>query len=269
MRVSLNGIVSSDDDLEVYEWFNMLAFSPASVRKAIRDNPEGEELVLEINSPGGSVFAGGEIYTVLKDAAQTIHIRAEIQSLAASAASYLCLGCSEVLISPVALMMVHMPTTATRGDRTAHQRSIGLLDSVREAILNAYERKAGSGASRAEFRRMMSNETWLTAQMARDLGLVDGILYEESAIPENVMNLAAAGVRNQCASLGGCGGMDLDAMRAEYRSARAAKGKPVEAASFVTADAVTPSPKREGFGADNWRAGARLELEKSRYTGSI
>lgn len=241
MRVNLNGIVSSDDDLAVYEWFDMKAFSPQGVRKAIEDNPEGEELVLEINSPGGSVFAGGEIYTVLRDAAQRMHIRAEIQSLAASAASYLCLGCSEVMISPVALMMVHMPTTATKGDRTAHLRSVDLLDSVREAILNAYTGKAGTGADRAQFRRMMSSETWLTAQMARDLGLVDGILYEERAIPENVMNLALDGVWAKCSALGGCGdALDIVKLRAQYREA-------------------------QGKNTSDWRAEARLALEKLRF----
>lgn len=249
MRVSLNGIVSSDDDLEIYEWFNMKAFSPETIRNYIKDNPEGEELVLEINSPGGSVFAGGEMYTVLRDASQNMYVRAEIQSLAASAASYLCLGCSEVLISPVGLMMVHMPTTATRGDKTAHQRSIGLLDSVREAILNAYKGKAGAASNRAEFRQMMSNETWLTAQQARDLGLVDGILYEETAIPENVMDLAAAGVRNQLVCQNCEGPMDIETMRAEYRKAKAER-KMIEG--------TVPLPK-------DWQAAARLHLERDRF----
>ena len=77
--------------------------------------------MLEINSPGGSVFAGSEMYSVLK--ACGLSTRAEIQSLAASAASYLCLGCGTVAISPVAQMMIHLPSTCTDGDRVAHQRS--------------------------------------------------------------------------------------------------------------------------------------------------
>ena len=116
MRVTLNGIVASDDDQEIYDWFGIGAFSPKTVRQALADNPQGEELVLEINSPGGSVFAGGEIYSVLRSS-EGVWTRAEIQSLAASAASYLCLGCSEVAISPVAMMMLHLPATSTRGGR--------------------------------------------------------------------------------------------------------------------------------------------------------
>ena len=154
MRVTLNGIVAADDDVEIYQWFGFAAFSPKAVRDAVAATPEGEDLVLEINSCGGSVFAGAEIYSVLR--ASGVRTVAEVQSLAASAASYLCLGCDEVQISPVAQMMIHLPSTCTEGNRTDHMLSIQMLDSTREAILNAYELKAGGKADRAEFRRMIA-----------------------------------------------------------------------------------------------------------------
>ena len=98
MRVTLNGEVISDDWQWVYDYFDIAAFSPGVIRQALRDNPEGEDLVLEINSVGGSVFAGFEIYTLLRGAeCPTV---AEVQSLAASAASTVMAGCSRVLVSP-------------------------------------------------------------------------------------------------------------------------------------------------------------------------
>lgn len=237
MRVTLNGIVSADDDKWIYEWFGYSAFSPQQVRDAIAANPEGEELVLEINSPGGSVFAGSEMYSVLK--ASGLRTRAEIQSLAASAASYLCLGCDTVAISPVAQMMIHLPSTSTDGDRTAHQRSIGMLDSTREAILNAYELKARGKSDRASLRRMMSSETWLTAQDALDHGLVDEILGQESQgmSPGSLVN--AFGLP------------DLDALRAAYLKANPNPRQGME-----------PAPKDAGT---DWRVSARLELERNRF----
>ena len=75
MRVTLNGIVAADDDVEIYQWFGFAAFSPKAVRDAVASTPEGEELVLEINSGGGSVFAGSEIYSVLRSSG--IHTVAE------------------------------------------------------------------------------------------------------------------------------------------------------------------------------------------------
>lgn len=243
MRVTLNGIVASDDDQEVYDWYGIGAFSPKTVRQALTDNPAGEELVLEINSPGGSVFAGGEIYTILRGAGD-VHTRAEIQSLAASAASYLCLGCGEVSISPVAMMMLHLPSTITEGDRGEHLRSVQMLDASREAILNAYELRCGGRADRAALRRMMSAETWLTAQEAVALGLADSVLYQEEAVPQDVMNAAGAGLRAL-----GCGGVpDIALLRAEYRKAKAAN---------------QPGPPEAA--APTWQAKARLDLEKIRF----
>lgn len=235
MRMTLNGIVASDEDCGVYQYFGYSAFSPRSVRDALANLPEGEELVLEINSGGGSVMAGAEIYTVLKSSG--VRTVAEIQSLAASAASYLCLGCDEVKISPVAQMMIHLPSTCTEGDRTDHLRSVQMLDSTREAILNAYELKAGGKADRAALRRMMTAETWLTAQEAVECGLADGILGEETtANPANLMN--AFGLP------------DITELRARYEEAQKNS---------------TPTGKVPETDTQDWRAQARLDLEKIRF----
>lgn len=252
MRVTLNGIVAADEDVEIYGWFGYRAFGPQTVRDAIANNPAGEELVLEINSPGGSVMAGSEIYSVLRSA-EHIHSRAEIQSMAASAASYLCLGCTEAWISPVAQMMIHLPATCTQGDRSEHLRSVQMLDSTREAILNAYELKAGNRGDRAEFRRMMNAETWLTAQEALEHGLVDGILYQENPIPQNIMNAAGAGIR----ALGCSSGMpDIAQLRAEYAKAHNGPG---------VLENVPPAGDVPEDNTQDWRAQARLDLEKIRF----
>lgn len=216
MRVNLSGIVAADEDVEIYEWWGYKAFSPQTVREAIAKNPKGEELVFEINSGGGSVMAGSEIYSVLRGA-EGVDTRAEIQSLAASAASYLALGCDRVDISPVAQMMMHLPSTITWGDRFDHIESVQMLDTIREAILNAYELKCAGKTSRAELRRMMDSTTWLTAQQAVDAGLADSVLGAESGslAPQDVMN-AAGGIP------------DIAALRAQYRAAKAEgnEGKP-------------------------------------------
>lgn len=255
MRVTLNGIVAADEDVWIYEWFGYKAFGPQTIRDAIANNPAGEELVLEINSPGGSVMAGSEIYSVLRSA-EGVQSRAEIQSMAASAASYLCLGCNTVMISPVAQMMIHLPATCTQGDRVDHQRSLQMLDSTREAILNAYELKAGEKGDRAEFRRMMNAETWLTAQEALDHGLVDGILYqEEGPAPQNLMNAAGAGIR----ALGSSSGMpDIVQLRAEY--AKAHQNPPADPIESENPTGGEPENHKQ-----IQQAKARLALEKIRF----
>ena len=63
------------------------------------------DLTVWINSPGGSVFAAAEIYTMLKDYKGKVTVK--IDALAASAASVVAMAGDKVLISPVALIMVH------------------------------------------------------------------------------------------------------------------------------------------------------------------
>lgn len=58
MRKQLNGHVVKDEDLWLYSFFDLPAFSPQMVRDALEELPEGEDLILEINSGGGSVYAG-------------------------------------------------------------------------------------------------------------------------------------------------------------------------------------------------------------------
>lgn len=258
MRVNLSGIAARDEDKPIYEYFGFAAFCPKDVRDAIANNPKGEELVFEINSIGGSVMAGNEMYSVLR-AAEGVRTRAEIQSLAASAASYLSLGCDRVDISPVAQMMVHLPSTVTEGNRNDHFESIQMLDAIRDGILNAYELKCAGKTDRAELRRMMNSSLWLSAQEAVRCGFADGILGDEDGVlaPQDVMNAA--------------GGLpDIAALRTQYRAKTAPGGEP----EGMT-PTVGPAPKNErktaSTGAEpeahspDWRAQARLAIEKNRF----
>ena len=243
MRVTLNGYVSADEDLWIYEWYGYPAFGPSTVRQALQDNPEGEELVFEINSYGGSVWAGAEMYSVLRSS--NVRTRAEVQSLSASAASYMMLGCNEVWISPVAEIMVHLPATVTDGDRNEHRASIHLLDSITESILNAYELKSAGKKTREELSRMMHNTDWLTAQDALDAGLVDGILYQGEADPKLIVNAAAGSMHGMASALAM---PDINKLREQYYNTH----------------------KPAGYPADNtWQDDARrrLTIEKNRFGG--
>ena len=243
MRVTLNGYVSADEDLFIYNYYGYPAFGPSTIRQALADTPQGEELVLEVNSYGGSVWAGAEIYSVLRSSETPT--RAEIQSLAASAASYLVAGCDEIWISPVAEMMVHLPATVTDGDRNAHRNSIHVLDSIEASILNAYEIKSAGKKTRDELARMMHNETWLTAQDALDAGLVDGILYDTAIDPKAIVN-AAGGVLQSLSR----GVPDIARLRDEYAKTQNPAGGPAE----ITA---------------GWQDAAkkRLTIEQNRFYG--
>lgn len=251
MRTQLNGYVVSDDDAWLFDWFGIQAFSPQMVRDAIVANPEGEELVLEINSGGGSVFSGFEIYSVLSNA--KCHTVAEVQSMAASAASVLMLGCDEVQASPVAQIMVHMPSVQTEGDIPAHYQSIAVLESITQSILNAYVLKCGQKKPRDELQTMMGTTTWMTAPEAQTIGLVDKIIGTEEVDPSMILN-SAGGISNGIRSLAWAS-PSAGTLRREY-ARLVEEGK---------------APPRNGIQAQKQDedalqlAKARLELEKIRF----
>src|SRR5699024_5551543 len=98
----------------------------------------------------------------------------KIDGIAASAASVSAMAGTEVLISPVGMMMIHNPATIAWGDTAEMQKAIEMLASVKDSIINAYEIK--TGLSRAKLSHLMDAETWMDAHKAVELGFADGIL---------------------------------------------------------------------------------------------
>ena len=126
-----------------------------------------------LNSPGGDVFAASQIYTMLKEYAGKVSVR--IDGLAASAASVIAMAGDEIIMSPVAMMMIHNPATVIFGEAADLQSGIKMLSEVKESIINAYEQK--TNLPRNKRSNMMDAETWFSAQKAVELGFVDKILY--------------------------------------------------------------------------------------------
>ena len=216
MRVNLSGDVMSDNYGKMYAYFGYNAIYPALVRKALEDNPEGEELVLELNSGGGSVWAGNEIYSVLRNS--NVQTRVEIQSLAGSAASYFMLGADRIDVSPVAMVMLHRPATWTYGNDDSHRASLEMLDSTSEAVLNAYMIRSSGKRSRNDFAELMRKESWLHASQAVEVGLADGILYQEE---DNYVLTpqVAASVGESLRMLAGGGELpDFETLRARFEA---------------------------------------------------
>ena len=167
MRYSLNGHIVADGDAPILRWWGIPASCPADIRGALAQNPEGEEFVLEINSGGGSVFAGFEMYSLLRNASrQGVHTRAEVQSLAGSAASVVMAGADTAAVSPVGQVMIHLPSTITEGNQGVHRESVQMLESITESIIAAYEGKVRGKTSHDALRRLMDRETFLSARAA-------------------------------------------------------------------------------------------------------
>ncbi|MFZ3002070.1 MAG: head maturation protease, ClpP-related [Undibacterium umbellatum] len=137
-------------------------------------------LHVRINSPGGDVFEGRAISTLLKEfSGKTV---AHVDALAASAATTVALGCDEIIMADGAYFMIHNAWCVAIGNKKDMQDMYALLDKMDGTIANDYAVK--SAKSIDEIKVLMDAETWFTAQEAVDIGLVDSISKAAEA-PEN------------------------------------------------------------------------------------
>lgn len=153
-------------------------YCPDDIRKAIAGLDPGEELILEVNSIGGSVVDGNEIYALLESCNNPT--RAVIQSMAASAASYMIMSCDRIEIHLPAQLMIHRASTYAWGNSKDLQQAQQRLDVTDNSILDTYCRRCGDRASREELAAMMENETYIGSADALRYGLVDSIVGGES-----------------------------------------------------------------------------------------
>lgn len=157
-----------------YDFFGEDSTCPKDVQQILDSFQPGDEVEVYINSPGGVIDVGSEIYTLLK--AHKENIKIYITGEACSAASIAAMaGYCEM--SPTALMMVHCVSSGVRGNHKTMEHMGEVLRTADRALCTAYMDKAGM--SEDDALEMMEQETWLTAQQAKERGLIDKIMFQE------------------------------------------------------------------------------------------
>ena len=173
-QINLNGDIIPNDYKWIYEWLEWDATCPNDIRNAIAEMQPGEELEVFVNSGGGDVQSGQEMYSLL----QTVNSTAKIQSFAASAAGVAAMGCKTVLISNVGTIMIHnVYCGGVAGDYHEMDKASAMLKTLNATMANAYAAK--SGRPLEEILQIMDRETWLSAKGAVENGFADGILGED------------------------------------------------------------------------------------------
>lgn len=187
IELRICGDIMSDDDSWIYEWFGIPVASPNSFRNELSQY-EGKDITVWIDSYGGDVFAAAGIYNALKEHEGTVTVK--IDGKAMSAASVIAMAGDQILMSPVAIMMIHNPLSAVQGYASDMRKAADVLDTVKETIINAYVAK--TGRSEAEISALMDDETWMSANQSVKEGFADGVLYssEDNTSNETVMNFA-------------------------------------------------------------------------------
>ena len=185
-QIDIRGVIVPDDDLWIYEWFGMDAVAPKKVRQALQD-AKGSSVEVLINSGGGDVMAGVEIYTILREYSGKVLIK--IQSFAASAAAVISQA-GESEMSPAAQLMIHNVSSYASGDNRDMEHMAEVLANANKALAAAFVAKTGK--SEADILDLMAKETWFTAEQAVKEGFVDRVMFANSQTFGNSVQLAAS-----------------------------------------------------------------------------
>lgn len=187
-KINIRGSIIPNDYKWFYDWFEEDSTCPRDVQKVLDAVVAGDDIDVYINSPGGVIDVGSEIYTLLRQATEYANVEIYITGEACSAASVIACAAHSSM-APTALMMVHCVSSGIRGNHSDMEHMAEVLRTADQALCTAYTAKAGMTTEEAL--EMMEHETWLTAQQAKDKGLIDEIMFEET---EELPMTASAGM---------------------------------------------------------------------------
>jgi ATP-dependent protease ClpP protease subunit len=172
--INIKGRIIGDGSKWIYELFNIPHTSPSTVIKGLQE-ANGDDVEIYVNSGGGSVYDGYEIYNAISEYKGKVDIK--IVGLAASAASFASMPKNATCyMSPLSEMMMHNSSTYAEGPHQSMDETSNMLKVTDATIAQAYVLK--SGMPEGDIRNLMEQETWLTAEKAKELGLIDGIMFD-------------------------------------------------------------------------------------------
>jgi len=159
---------------------------PRGIRNQL-DSAKGEDIEIQISSPGGFVWDGLEIFNIIRDYKKkhkSAKTKSRLMGLAASMASYITLSTDEVEIEENAVFMIHNARAFEAGDQNTLRKMADILEGLSNLLAKEYSKK--SGISEKEIKSMMNNETFFFSDEIVNNGFADRVLKSENKIEKQV-----------------------------------------------------------------------------------
>lgn len=147
--------------------------TPESFRAAL-DEAGGRPVLLRIHSPGGYVKEASAMRSMLMSYPGEVTCR--IDGLCASAATFVATAGSKILMQDTAFMMIHEPSMLVMGTVNDFKQAIKELNEISKGIAESYQNKTSMDID--QIRKMMADETWMSAETALQNGFVDEVIKE-------------------------------------------------------------------------------------------
>lgn len=174
-RINIRGVMVPNDYKWYYDYFGEDCTCPKDVQQIMDAFQDGDEIEVYINSPGGVIDVGSEIYTLLRSRKDSVKIYITGEACSAASVAAMAAYCE---MSPTALMMVHCVSTYAGGNHSEMEHTAAVLRTADRALCSAYVSK--SGMTEGEVLQMMEHTTWLTADQALERGLIDAVMFQDA-----------------------------------------------------------------------------------------
>lgn len=156
-------------------FFGDSGFTAEAFATELAQVPLDREIKLRIHSPGGSVWDGLAIYTLIAERRK--YVEAHVDGMALSAASFIAMAARKVVMPAHARMMVHDAQGLAIGDSRELRELADLLEKESDNIANIYATK--TGRPKAVMRDLMRSTTWMNGDEAKGHGFVDEVTQVE------------------------------------------------------------------------------------------
>jgi ATP-dependent Clp protease, protease subunit len=169
-------------------WYD--STSAADIDFALKE-ANGNNIVIRLNSPGGSAFDGIAIYNRLvnykKD--HNAKITIYVDGWACSAASVIAMAADELIMGLGSMFMIHEASSGVWGAKGDFRSEADLLEELEEGIIDIYMTKAN--VSREEIRKKVDAETWFSASKTVEIGFATATASSVDGKDEEIANLRA------------------------------------------------------------------------------
>lgn len=136
------------------------------------------DVIVDINSPGGSLFDGIAIYNLLREHDARVTVR--ILGVAASAASVIAMAGDTIRIARAGFLMIHNTWIITMGDRHDLRETADALEPFDAALADIYQVR--TGVEKDELVHMLDRETWIGGSEAVERGFADALLASDEVV---------------------------------------------------------------------------------------
>lgn len=162
-------------DIADEKWFDE-DVTPKSIRDALSELGAVKNLDIHINSYGGSCVAGNAIINILDNYRKKngTSLNVYIEGIAASMGSGIASVGDKVYMASNSLFMIHRPLCMAYGNADELEKTIEILQKTEDGLIQNYMRRFNG--TEDELRQMLSDETWFTADEAKEWGFVDEVI---------------------------------------------------------------------------------------------